>query len=164
MKSGKKAAVVGAFSNLFLSLIKFIGGTFGSSMALIADAIHSLSDLITDVVVYFSHSVGQLPPDENHPCGHGRAETIGTTVVGLLIILTGIGVAYESWETAIENIDKNPGAMTASIAILSILIKEGLYHYTIQIGRASKSPSLKANAWYHRARMPFLLLPRWREF
>jgi cation diffusion facilitator family transporter len=151
MTSGTKAIAIGAAANLFLSLIKFIGGVFGHSIALIADSIHSLSDLVTDVVVYFSYGVGQLPPDKNHPYGHGRAETIGVTVVGLLIIITGIRVAYESWETINQIIDKTPGAIAASIAILSIFIKEGLYHYTIKIGKASKSPSIIANAWHHRS-------------
>ena len=150
MMPGTKAIAVGAATNLFLSLIKFIGGIFGNSMALIADAIHSLSDLITDAVVYFSHGVGQLPPDKKHPYGHGRAETIGTTVVGLLIIITGLGVAYEAWDTVAQNIDKTPGWLAATIAILSIIIKEGLYHYTHKVGEAAKSPSLIANAWHHR--------------
>jgi len=150
MTLGTKAIAVGAVSNLILSLIKFFGGIFGNSMALVADAFHSLSDLVTDVVVYFSHGVGQLPPDENHPYGHGRAETIGTTVVGLLIIITGLGVAYEAWEAMTQNIEKTPGAVAAGIAILSVIIKEGLYHYTLKIGEASHSPSLTANAWHHR--------------
>lgn len=150
MTLGSKAIAVGALSNLFLSLIKFIGGVFGNSMALVADAFHSLSDLITDGVVYFSHGVGQLPPDKNHPYGHGRAETIGTTVVGLLIIVTGLGVAYEAWETMTQSIEKKPGGLASSIAISSVLIKEGLYQYTRKIGEASKSPSLIANAWHHR--------------
>lgn len=150
MTSGTKAIAIGAAANLFLTLIKFIGGVFGNSLALMADAVHSMSDLITDVVVYFSHGVGQLPPDKNHPYGHGRAETIGTTVVGLLIIITGLGVAYEAWETISQTIDKTPGAMAAIIAILSILINEGLYHYTLKVGKISKSPSLAANAWHHR--------------
>ena len=150
MTSGKKAIAIGAAANLFLSLVKFVGGMFGNSMALMADAIHSLSDLITDVVVYFSHGVGQLPPDKNHPYGHGRAETIGTTVVGLLIIITGLGVAYKAWETINQPIVKTPGAMASIIAVLSILINEGLYHYTHKIGKISKSPSLMANAWHHR--------------
>ena len=150
MTPGTKAIAVGALANLFLSLIKFIGGIFGNSIALVADAVHSLSDLITDGVVYFSHGVGQLPPDKNHPYGHGRAETIGTTVVGLLIIITGLGVAYEAWETITQSIDKTPGWLAATIAIISVFIKEGLYHYTRKVGEASKSPSLTANAWHHR--------------
>ncbi len=150
MTLGTKAILVGAVANLFLSLIKFIGGVFGNSIALVADAFHSLSDLITDGVVYFSHGVGQLPPDKNHPYGHGRAETIGTTVVGLLIIITGLGVAYEAWETITQSIDKTPGWLAATIAMLSIFINEGLYHYTRKIGEATKSPSMTANAWHHR--------------
>jgi cation diffusion facilitator family transporter len=150
MTPGTRAIAVGAATNLFLSLIKFIGGVFGNSMALVADAFHSLSDLITDAVVYFSHGVGQLPPDKNHPYGHGRAETIGTTVVGLLIIITGLGVAYEAWETVTQSIDKTPGWLAATIAILSVIINEALYQYTHKVGEASKSPSLIANAWHHR--------------
>jgi cation diffusion facilitator family transporter len=150
MTPGNKAIAIGAVANLFLSLIKFIGGIFGNSIALVADAFHSLSDLITDVVVYFSHGVGQLPPDKNHPYGHGRAETIGTTVVGLLIVITGFGVAYEAWETMTQSIDKTPGWLAATIAILSIITNECLYQYTHKVGEASKSPSLIANAWHHR--------------
>ncbi|MZH14082.1 MAG: cation transporter [Nitrospinae bacterium] len=150
MSPGTKAISIGAVTNLFLSLIKLIGGYFGNSMALVADGIHSLSDLITDAVVYFSHGVGQLPPDRNHPYGHGRAETIGTTVVGLLIIFTGLGVAYESWETIFQTIEKVPGALAAGIAFLSIIINEGLYQYTLKIGKSTNSPSLIANAWHHR--------------
>ena len=150
MTLGTTAIVIGAVANLFLSLIKFIGGVFGNSIALVADAFHSLSDLITDGVVYFSHGVGQMPPDKNHPYGHGRAETIGTTVVGLLIIITGLGVAYEAWETITQSIDKTPGWLAATIAMLSIFINEGLYHYTRKIGEATKSPSMTANAWHHR--------------
>ncbi len=150
MSPGTKAIVVGAVANLFLSLFKFLGGIFGNSIALIADAFHSLSDLITDVVVYFSHGLGQLPPDKDHPYGHGRAETIGTTVVGLLIVFTGLGVAYAAWQTMFESIEKTPGWLAASMACLSIFINEALYHYTLKIGIASKSPSLAANAWHHR--------------
>jgi cation diffusion facilitator family transporter len=150
MTPGTKAIAVGVFANLFLSLIKFIGGVFGNSVALVADAFHSISDLITDGVVYFSHGVGQLPPDKNHPYGHGRAETIGTTVVGLLIIITGLGVAYEAWETTTQSVDKAPGWLAATIAMLSICINEGLYQYTRKVGETLKSPSLTANAWHHR--------------
>jgi cation diffusion facilitator family transporter len=147
---GTKAIAVGAIANLCLSLIKFIGGIFGNSIALVADAFHSLSDVITDIVVYFSYGFGQLPPDQDHPYGHGRAETIGTTVVGLLIVFTGLGIAYESWETISDPLKKAPGWVAASTACLSIVINEGLYHYTLKIGKASKSPSLIANAWHHR--------------
>ena len=150
MSPGAKAIFVGAITNLFLSLIKLIGGYSGNSMALVADGIHSLSDLVTDAVVYFSHGVGQLPPDKNHPYGHGRAETIGITVVGLLIVFTGLGVAYETWKTIFQPIEKVPSLLAASIAFLSIIIKEFLYQYTRKIGETANSPALHANAWHHR--------------
>jgi cation diffusion facilitator family transporter len=150
MTEANKAIAVGAFANLFLSLIKFAGGIFGNSIALVADAFHSLCDLITDGVVYISHGVGQMPPDKNHPYGHGRAETIGTTVVGLLIIVTGLGVIFEAWEMVTKNIEKIPSWLAAIIAIISVFIKEGLYRYTCKVGEALKSPSLTVNAWHHR--------------
>jgi cation diffusion facilitator family transporter len=108
MTEGNKAIALGAFANLFLSFIKFTGGLFGNSIALVADTFHSLFDLITDGVVYFSHGVGQIPRDNNHPYGHGRAETIGTTVVGLLIIVTGLGVVFEAWDMMTQNITSPP--------------------------------------------------------
>ncbi len=80
--SGVKIILVGAFANLILATIKIAGGIVGRSTAMIADGIHSLSDLLTDGVVLFTHKIGQLPADENHPYGHGRAETIGATLVG----------------------------------------------------------------------------------
>jgi cation diffusion facilitator family transporter len=150
MTLGIRAIVVGMVANILLSLFKFAGGILGNSVALVADAIHSLSDLITDVIVLFTHRIGKLPQDEDHPYGHGRAETIGTTLVGLIIIVTGIGVIHETWESIAEGSSKIPGILAASAAILSILINEGLYHYTRRIGEATQSPSLIANAWHHR--------------
>ena len=76
---GIKATLVGAFANLLLSVAKFIGGVAGNSTALVADALHSLSDLLTDAIVLATHKIGQIPADSNHPYGHGRADTIGAT-------------------------------------------------------------------------------------
>ena len=96
-----------------------------------------------------------MPPDKNHPYGHGRAETIGTTVIGLLIIVTGLGVVFEAWDMMTQNIKKTPSWLAAIIAILSVFIKEGLYRYTRKVGEALNSPSLTANAWHHRTPMLF---------
>ena len=151
MTTGIRAIVVGMIANILMSLFKFAGGILGNSVALVADAIHSLSDLVTDIIVLFTHRIGKIPQDKDHPYGHGRAETIGATVIGLLIIMTGIGVAYETWETIAEDNRQAPGLLAASAALLSILINEGLFHYTRRVGEATKSPSLIANAWHHRA-------------
>ena len=151
MTPGIRAIVVGMIANILLSLFKFVGGILGNSVALVADAIHSLSDLVTDLIVLFTHRIGKMPQDEDHPYGHGRAETIGATVIGLLIIVTGIGVTYKTWETINEISEQAPGLLAASAALLSILINEGLFHYTRRVGEATKSPALIANAWHHRS-------------
>jgi len=150
MTTGIRAIVVGIIANILLALFKFAGGILGNSVALIADAIHSLSDLVTDFIVLFTHRIGKMPQDKDHPYGHGRAETIGATVIGLLIIVTGIGVTYETWGTIAEDNRQAPGLLAASAALLSILINEGLFRYTRRVGEATKSPSLIANAWHHR--------------
>ena len=150
MTSGIKAIIVGAIANLLLSIFKFAGGILGNSVALVADAIHSLSDLVTDVIVLFTHRIGKMPQDEDHPYGHGRAETIGATVIGLFIIATGIGVIHKTWQAIDEGSGQTPGLLAAIAATLSILINEGLYHYTRRVGEATQSPSLIANAWHHR--------------
>jgi cation diffusion facilitator family transporter len=149
MSPGTRAIIIGVIANLFLSIVKFAGGILGNSVALVADAIHSLADLITDAIVLVTHRIGKLPQDENHPYGHGRADTIGSTVIGLIIIATGIGVIYETAFT--EGSGKTPGLPAATAALLSILINEGLYRYTKKVGKATQSPSLIANAWHHRS-------------
>lgn len=150
MTAGTRAIVIGAVANLLLSIFKFVGGILGNSVALVADAIHSLSDLVTDIIVLFTHRIGQMPQDEDHPYGHGRAETIGATVIGLIIIATGIVVIHESWQAINEESGQTPGMLAAIAAILSIIINEGLFQYTRRIGEAAQSPALIANAWHHR--------------
>lgn len=150
MTPGIRAIVVGAIANLLLSLFKFAGGILGNSVALVADAIHSLSDLVTDIIVLFTYNIGKIPQDEGHPYGHGRAETIGATIVGLIIIATGIGVIHETWQAISEGSKQTPGLLAGIAAILSILINEALYQYTRRVGEATQSPSLLANAWHHR--------------
>jgi len=150
MSEGAKATLIGAAANLFLSLIKFIGGVLGNSTALVADAVHSLSDLITDAVVLFTHQVGRMPADPEHPYGHGRAESIGETVVGGIIILAGLGIAYEVWLIVEAGTTRVPGMMAAAGAVVSILVNEGLYQYQRAVGERTASPSVIANAWHHR--------------
>ncbi len=150
MTPGIRAIIVGAIANLLLSAFKFAGGILGNSVALVADAIHSLSDLVTDIIVLFTHRIGKMPQDEDHPYGHGRAETIGATVIGLFIIATGIGVIHETWQAIDASSGQIPVILAALAATLSILINEGLYHYTRRVGEATQSPSLIANAWHHR--------------
>jgi cation diffusion facilitator family transporter len=148
---GVRVILVGALANLLLAALKIAGGILGRSTAMVADGIHSLSDLLTDGVVLFTHKIGQLPADENHPYGHGRAETIGATLVGAVIIVAGFGLAYESWNIIATDAFRIPLIPAALAAVLSIVINEILFRYTRSAGEKTNSPSLVANAWHHRS-------------
>ena len=148
---GIRIILIGALANLLLATLKIVGGILGQSTAMLADGIHSLSDLLTDAVVLFTHKIGQLPADENHPYGHGRAETIGATLIGAVIITAGFGLAYESWKIISTGAFRIPLVPAAMAAVLSIIINEALFRYTRTVGEETSSPSLVANAWHHRS-------------
>ncbi len=148
---GIKATLVGAFANLMLSVVKFIGGVVGNSTALVADAVHSLSDLLTDAIVLATHKIGQIPADSNHPYGHGRAETIGATIVGGVIILAGFWIAYDVSQAILSGKQLVPTWLAAGAAVFSILVNEGIFHYTRRVGEKTNSPAIIANAWHHRS-------------
>jgi len=148
---GIKATLVGAFANLMLSVVKFIGGVAGNSTALIADALHSLSDLLTDTIVLATHKIGQIPADSNHPYGHGRAETIGATIVGGVIILAGIWIGYDVWQVIASGSQLVPTWLAVCAATFSIIVNEGIFHYTRVVGQRVNSPAIIANAWHHRS-------------
>ena len=146
-----KVILVGAAWNLFLAVIKIAGGIWGRSAAMLADGVHSLSDLLTDGVVLFTYRIGQMPADKNHPYGHGRAETIGATIIGSIIIVAGLGLVFQAWGTISQGSEQVPEVWAMAVALASILVNEGLFHYTLSAGEKSKSPSLVANAWHHRS-------------
>jgi len=148
---GIRIILIGALANLLLAVLKIAGGIIGRSTAMVADGIHSLSDLLTDGVVLFTHKIGQLPADENHPYGHGRAETIGATLVGAVIIVAGIGLAYQAWAIISTGEFRKPTWPAALAAVVSIAVNEILFRYTRSAGEKTKSPSLVANAWHHRS-------------
>ncbi len=151
ISSGIKATLVGALANLLLSVVKFIGGMAGHSTALVADALHSLSDLLTDAIVLATHKIGQIPADDNHPYGHGRAETIGATIVGAVIILAGIWIAYDVSQVIASGSTLVPTWLAAGAALISIMVNEGIFHYTRTVGERTNSPAIIANAWHHRS-------------
>jgi len=149
-KESQKVTLVGAFIDFILAVIKIVLGFIGQSGALIADGIHSFSDLITDWVTWYAAKLSGDAPDDDHPYGHERFETVATlglsiflAIVGTIIIFDGFGrfsnpneLKHESWLIA--------------AATLSILSKEGLYWYTVKVAKNVKSDLLKANAWHHR--------------
>ena len=151
MNPGIKVTIIGIFANITLSVIKFIGGIIGNSTAMVADAVHSLSDLFTDTIVLVTHKISRIPKDEGHPYGHGRAESIGTTAIGIIIIFAGIGLAYEGWNIIRSESPPIPEPIAAGMALVSIFIKEWLFRYTYSVGKKSNSSLLIANAWHHRS-------------
>ncbi len=145
-----RAALLGLVVNLALGAVKLAGGVIGDSFALISDAVNSLGDSLSSVVVLFALWVAQKPADEEHPYGHTRAEGVAATNVALLIILSALAVGWE----AIQRLGQPhtlPPLWTLGIAASNAIIKEGLYHYKRTIGRRIGSTAIIANAWDHRS-------------
>ncbi len=150
-----KVTLTGMVVNVLLIFLKFAGGIFGSSKAMIADAVHSVSDFITDFGVLVGLRFISKPADSKHPYGHGRLETAISLLMGLFIIITGIGILKNASYSIIlswRNIfPKMPGTIALLTGIISIICKEGLYQYTSSVARKTGSSTLKANAWHHRS-------------
>ncbi|MDH5611354.1 MAG: cation diffusion facilitator family transporter [Gammaproteobacteria bacterium] len=141
----------GVVVNLILSIIKIIGGAIGQSQSLIADGLHSLSDLISDGMVLIAAKHAGEEADEDHPYGHGRFETLATVALGLFLILVALGLAYNATHRIFEEeLREIPHFFTLGIALFSILIKELLFHVTHRVAVRINSKMLIANAWHHR--------------
>ena len=149
--AGKNITLVGALVNVFLIILKFITGLLGHSQALIADAIHSVSDLFTDIVVLIGLRVGSKAPDENHPFGHARIETLTSAILGLALIGTACYLGIEASLNIYNQTEFHPTSLALLGAALSIVFKEALYQYTVFIGKRLKSQLILANAWHHRS-------------
>lgn len=148
----RKTSVVGAIVNLILTIVKIIFGVIGQSTALVADGVHSLADLSTDLMVWFAAKYSNQPADKDHPYGHARIETAFTVGLGVVLIITAIGIVVDSGQRLL-NPDTllQPTPIVLLIAAISIVANEGLYHYTVRIARNINSNLLKANAWHHRS-------------
>lgn len=146
----RKVTWIGLFVNLVLAAIKFAAGIFGRSQALVADAIHSLTDLTTDIAVIAGSHYWSRPPDENHPYGHRRLETLVTVFIGVMLIAAGIGIGWKAISTLQEKQAGPPGWIAVLAALASIVCKESIYRWTAITGRRVKSTALAANAWHHR--------------
>ncbi|WP_419630013.1 cation diffusion facilitator family transporter, partial [Thiolapillus sp.] len=147
-----RVAVVGAVVNVILSVVKVVVGVIGNSQALIVDGIHSLSDLMTDILVLVASRHASHGPDENHPYGHGRFETAATLALGAFLVLVAGGIMWDSVERLMRGGDaQSPEAIALYAALFSILANEALYWYTIVVARRINSELLRANAWHHRS-------------
>ncbi|MGD1974412.1 MAG: cation diffusion facilitator family transporter [Desulfobacterales bacterium] len=150
-RAGKKVTLLGLFVNTFLILLKFSAGIIGDSQALIADAVHSISDLFTDAVVLVGIKIGGKPPDEEHHFGHARIETLATAIVGLALIGTAVYLGFDAALSIHGHTEYHPTGIALIGAGGSIALKEALYRYTVFIGRRIKSQLIVANAWHHRS-------------
>ncbi len=150
-----KITVIGSIVNLLLIVFKFTAGILGRSSAMIADAVHSLSDFITDVIVIAFVKISGRPNDKDHEYGHGKYETLAALLIGVILLLVGLGIAYGGITSIISAIRgeslQAPGMIALIGALASIVLKEVLYQYTVMEGRRLKSDAVIANAWHHRS-------------
>jgi len=150
-----RVTLVGSAGNVLLTIVKFIAGVLGHSSAMVADAVHSLSDLVTDVVVLVFVGISARPQDESHDYGHGKFETLATLLISLALVAAAIGiivsgaVKFAAWLGG-EQLTP-PGALALWVALLSIAVKEAMFRYTAIQGRKLGSSALTANAWHHRS-------------
>ncbi len=150
-ESINKITLLGAIINALLALLKIVAGWFFGSLSLLADGIHSFSDLITDALVIVGAWLGAKPPDENHPYGHAKFETFATTTIALILISVGLGIGWEAIHSIISHKRSYPSSAILIFASLSIGLKEFLYQATKKVARRISSPILMANAWHHRS-------------
>ena len=154
-KTAVKVTTNGMVFNVFLTIFKFIAGFSGNSAAMIADAVHSFSDFITDIVVIFGLKAAGKPADHNHHYGHGKIETLCAAFVGIVLFIIGLEIFMSGMGKIFLVVNggnlEQPGLIALIAAVVSILTKEGLYRYTLQAARSIKSDAMLANAWHHRS-------------
>lgn len=150
-----KVTLAGGAVNVILLILKFVAGILGHSAAMIADAVHSLSDFITDLIVLIFVHISGRPQDKSHDYGHGKYETLALTLIGIALLIVAIGIFHNgalriaAWWKGEEL--EAPGMLALWAAIVSIILKEITYRYTIQNAKKLDSPALEANAWHHRS-------------
>ena len=153
LKAIRLVSWVGLIFNVLLSLIKILVGFGANSRALVADGIHSIADIATNIVVIIGARYWLSPPDEEHPYGHERLETFVSLLIGVMLAFAGLGIGYDALLRLVEGTgrDEAVGLAAFFVALVSILVKEGLYHWTAAQGRALESEAIEASAQEHRA-------------
>jgi len=145
----RRAGWVGLVVNLVLAAVKLAAGLVGHSQAVVADAIHSVSDIVTDVALIFGVRYWSAPADDRHPHGHRRFETLITVFIGLMVAAAAVGIAWDAVRS-FGGPSHPPSIIALAAALLSIGVKEALYRWTVKMGERTGSPALVANAWHHR--------------
>ena len=150
-----KVTLVGGLVNVLLLLFKFVAGIVGHSAAMVADAVHSLSDFVTDVIVLVFIHISGKPKDKSHDYGHGKYETLALTLIGVALLIVAIGILYSGaakiyvWANGGQL--EAPGTLALWAALLSVLLKEAVYQYSMVKARLLNSQVVAANAWHHRS-------------
>lgn len=146
---------IGSIVNFGLLVFKFVAGIVGHSAAMVADAVHSLSDFVTDIVVIAFVRISGKPEDEDHGYGHGKYETLATAIIGIVLFFVGVGILVNGATTVADTLGGQPLEAPSLIALVaaaaSIILKELLYRYTIHTGKRLRSQAVVANAWHHRS-------------
>ncbi len=147
--------LMGSAVNVFLLVFKFVAGILGGSAAMIADAVHSLSDFLTDIVVIAFVRISSKPEDEDHDYGHGKYETLATSIIGLALLMVGLYIFYNGigqiWNVMKGKEIEQPGIVALVAAIVSIGLKEWTFRFTASVGKKINSQAVIANAWHHRS-------------
>ena len=150
-----RVTLAGSAVNVVLLVFKFVAGFFGGSAAMIADAVHSLSDFITDVIVLLFVRLSSKPEDSDHDYGHGKYETLATSLIGLALLCVGVMIMYNGVHSIVSAVMGNhlpqPGMIALAAALVSIALKEWAYRFTAKVGRECESQAVVANAWHHRS-------------
>lgn len=150
-----RVTLAGSVVNLLLLLFKFVAGIAGHSAAMVADAVHSLSDFATDMVVILFVHISSKPEDAGHDYGHGKYETLATAIIGLALLCVGIGILWNGltavWHFWQGDALQRPGGVALAAAVVSVLSKEAVYRYTVRAGKRCRSQAVIANAWHHRS-------------
>ena len=150
-----KVTLVGGAVNVVLLAFKFVAGIMGHSAAMVADAVHSLSDFVTDIIVLVFVYISGKPKDKSHDYGHGKYETLAMTIIGIALLAVAIGIVYHGvmkivvWAGGQQL--EAPGMLALWAALLSIVLKEAVYHYSMAKARQLQSQAVEANAWHHRS-------------
>ncbi len=148
---GRNVTLVGMGANVCLIVLKLWGGVVSRSQALVADGLHSLSDLLSDFVVLLGLRWGRTEEDAHHQFGHGRIETLASFLVGIILAAAGIGMGWAAVSDIRLGKVHDPTGLAIIVAFVSVLSKEFLYHYTRIVGKRINSPALMSNAWHHRS-------------
>ena len=150
-----KVTLVGGLVNVVLLVFKFVAGILGHSAAMVADAVHSFSDFVTDIIVIVFVHISGMPKDKSHDYGHGKFETLAMTIIGVALLAVALGIIYggvvkiTAWAHG-EQLQA-PGMLALWAALLSIVLKEGTFRYSMREAKRLNSQAVEANAWHHRS-------------